>query len=114
MMKEKITYTDSALVDKIKFEWAHYVDRTQEFPKDGVGMYYLHSFIDSIWNNTELEIHLEHFSSGLLSQFEKLAKENPLKLQCIFKRAIKEFLQKYEGSTYNDLEREGKLIWKIL
>jgi len=113
-MSKILYYTDSALVDKIKDEWSLYVDRKQEFPKDGVGMYYLHSFKESIWNNTNLKIYLKHFSPGLLSEFQRVVKENPLKLQSIFKRAIKEFLQKYEGSAYADAEHQGRLIWVFL
>lgn len=113
-MSKILSYTDSALNDKIKEEWAHYVNRKQEFPKNGVGMYYLYSFIESIWNNTILEIHLKHFSPELFLQFQQLAKENPLKLQSIVKRAITEFLQKYEGSTYNGAEHEGRLRWVLL
>jgi len=113
-MSKIVSYTDSALVEKIKNEWSHYVDRKQEFPKNGVGMFYLYSFIESIWNNTILEIHLKHFSPGLLLQFQQLAKENPLKLQSIIKRAIKEFLGKYEGSTYDNAEKENRLKWILL
>jgi len=113
-MSKILHYTDSALVDQTKNEWSLYVDRLQEFPKDGVGMYYLYSFKESIYNNTSLKIYLKHFSPELLSQFQQLANENPLKLQCIFKRAIKEFLQKYEGSTFNEAENEGLLRWVFL
>ncbi len=113
-MSKILYYTDSALADKIKEEWSHYVDRSQEFPKDGVGMFYLDTFKNSIWNNAVLEIYLKHFSPGLLFQFQQLAKENPLKLQSIIKRAIKEFLQKYEGSTYDNAEYEGRLRWVLL
>jgi len=113
-MSEIVTYTDSALVDEITNEWSHYVDRSQEFPKDGVGMFYLDTFKDSIFYKTSLKIYLKHFSPELLFQFQQLAKENPLKLQSIIKRAIKKFLQKYEFSRYDNIEHEGLLCWELL
>lgn len=113
-MSKVIHYTDSALVDKIKFEWSHYIDREQEFPKNGVGMFYLHSFIESIWKHENLKIYLDHFSPELQKEFQILSKKNPLKLQSIFKRSIKEFLQKYEGSFYNNIESEGILRWEFI
>ena len=113
-MSKIVSYTDSALVDKIKSEWSHYVDRTQQFPKDGAGMFYLDTFKDSIFYKTSLKIYLKHFSPELYSQLQQLAEENPLKLQSIIKRAIKGFLQKYEFSTYDNIEHEGLLCWELL
>jgi len=112
----KITdYTESGFIDAIHRTWSHFADRRNpDWQKRPAGMYYLRNFIESIWAHQPLEIHIEHFDQDLKFVLEKCHKESPEKFKRVFKRAVKEYIGRYEGSVYDAAEREGLIQWKFV
>jgi len=114
-MNKLSEYTESALIDAIHRTWSHFADRRNpDWQKRPAGMYYLRSFIDSIWEHKPLEINLEHFDENLKFQLEKCLKESPTKFNKVFKRSILEYLGRYEGSAYDAAERERLIRWRFV
>jgi len=114
-MSKLDVYTESALIDAIHRTWSHFADRKNpDWQKRPAGMYYLRSFIDSIWTQNPLEIHIDHFDQNLKFHLEKCLKESPPKFHKVFKRSILEYLGKYEGSIYDAAEREGLIRWRFV
>jgi len=102
-MNKQESFTNSAIVDKIKESWK--MKRTSDYPI--AGDYYYKIIDEGILFKKEIEIPLNDFDEGIK---EILDKEKSKTVQSIISRAIKEIAQeKFGNRDFTDL-----IKWRII